>query len=153
MPIVRPARLEDADVLADYNVRMALETEGLQLDPDTVSRGVRAALADPAKGLYFVAEVGGLVIGQLMLTREWSDWRNGDVWWVQSVYVHPDHRGRGAFKALYHHVEARAREAGAGGLRLYVDAHNTAAQQVYGRLGMRLSNYKVMEVMFAAAGH
>src|SRR5687768_13382943 len=94
---VRLAGPSDAGVLADYNVRMARETESLDLDPATVSRGVRAALVDASKAIYFVAEIGGNVIGQLMITHEWSDWRDGDIWWIQSVYVHPEHRKAGAF--------------------------------------------------------
>lgn len=146
--LIRSARPDDADVLADYNVRMALETEHLALDPATVARGVRAALDDPAKALYFVAEFGGVVIGQLMVTHEWSDWRDGDIWWVQSVYVHPDHRRRGVFRALYDHARRAARTAGAVGLRLYVERHNADAQAVYQKLGMRDSGYLVMEEMF-----
>jgi GNAT superfamily N-acetyltransferase len=145
---VRTARPSDAGVLADYNVRMARETESIELDPAVVARGVRAALADANKATYYVAEVDGRVVGQLMITHEWSDWRDGDIWWVQSVYVHPDHRKAGAFKALYRHAEQSAKAAGAVGIRLYVDAHNEGAQAAYARLGMHLSNYKVMEVMF-----
>jgi ribosomal protein S18 acetylase RimI-like enzyme len=146
--IVRIARAEDADILADYNLLMARETESLELNRDIVLPGVRAALADPHKAIYFVAEVDATVIGQLMITHEWSDWRNGDIWWIQSVYVHPEHRKRGAFKALYRHAEQAARNVGAVGLRLYVDEHNEGAQAAYARLGMHVSNYKVMEVMF-----
>src|SRR5215213_1495016 len=142
--VIRAARPADADVVADYNVRMARETESIDLDPATVARGVRAVLHDPSKGTYFVAEAGGVVIGQLMITHEWSDWRDGDIWWIQSVYVHPEHRKVGAFKSLYRHAEQQAKSAGAVGIRLYVDAHNDAAQQAYARLGMTLSNYKVM---------
>ena len=109
-------------------------------------------LADPTKGLYFVAEADGVVVGQLMITHEYSDWRDGDIWWVQSVYVHPDHRKRGAFKALYRHAQQQARAAGAVGIRLYVDADNQNAQNAYSRLGMELSNYRVMQTMFAG-GH
>src|SRR3954463_13655625 len=118
--VVRSARVSDADVLADYNVRMARETEAMARDPATVGRGVRAVLADPSKGTYFVAEVDGRVVGQLMITHEWSDWRDGDIWWIQSVYVHPEHRKVGAFKALYRHAEQQACRAGAVGIRLYV---------------------------------
>jgi ribosomal protein S18 acetylase RimI-like enzyme len=145
---IRLAGPSDADILAEYNVRMARETESIDLDPATVSRGVRAALVDANKAIYFVAETGARVIGQLMITHEWSDWRDGDIWWIQSVYVHPEYRKVGAFKALYRHAEQAARDAGAVGIRLYVDAHNEAAQHVYARLGMHVSNYKVMEVIF-----
>ena len=147
--VIRAARPTDADVIADYNQRIASETESMSLKPETVGAGVRAVIADPAKGTYFVAEAEGVVIGQLMITHEWSDWRNGDIWWVQSVYVHPEHRKRGAFKALYRHAELQAKAAGAVGIRLYVDAENETAQQAYIRLGMHLGNYRVMEVIFS----
>ena len=145
---IRPARREDASVLVDFNARMARETEGLDLDPAVLSRGVRAALADPAKAIYFVAEAAGEVVGQLMITHEWSDWRDGDIWWVQSVYVRPDHRRRGVFRSLYAHARDQARTAGAVGVRLYVDDHNAAAQECYRSLGMHVSNYRVMEEIF-----
>jgi ribosomal protein S18 acetylase RimI-like enzyme len=150
---VRAARPSDAAVIAQYNIGIARETEAMALDPEIVGPGVCAVLADPAKGMYFVAEVAGRVVGQLMITHEWSDWRNGDIWWVQSVYVHPEHRKIGAFKALYRHAEQQAKAVGAVGIRLYVDADNETAQHAYTRLGMHLGNYRVMEVMFAAASH
>jgi GNAT superfamily N-acetyltransferase len=146
---VRPARASDAGTLVEFNARMAEETEGLELARDILSKGVRGGLADASKALYFVADAGGRVVGQLMITKEWSDWRNGDIWWVQSVYVHPDHRRHGVFRALYDHARQQARRAGAVGVRLYVDDHNATAQQVYERLGMRMSNYRVMEEIFA----
>ena len=142
---IRPAVPGDGDTLIEFNLRMASETEGLSLDPSTLARGVRAALSDPAKALYFVADLGGKVVGQLMLTREWSDWRDGDIWWIQSVYVHADHRRRGVFRALYEHARRRARAAGVVGLRLYVERHNAAAQDVYRSLGMKDAGYLVME--------
>ena len=143
--IVRPARIEDADTLIDFNARMALETEGITLDRRILSPGVRAAIADPTKARYFVGEIEGRVVGMLMLTLEWSDWRNGEIWWIQSVYVHPDCRRAGVFRALYRHVEQLARDQGAVGLRLYVEKHNTAAQATYTSLGMNRSEYLVME--------
>jgi ribosomal protein S18 acetylase RimI-like enzyme len=161
--LIRRGRPADADTLAEFNIRMAAETEGFALPPATISPGVAAALADEAKGIYFVAEVaghdgiagrdgsGGQVVGQLMVTHEWSDWRNGDIWWVQSVYVHPDHRRRGLFRALYEHARAEAKAAGAVGLRLYVEANNAAAQAVYRQLGMGTTHYHVMEEMWADA--
>ncbi len=146
MPVtVRPARPEDADTLVDYNAAMALETEGLHLDRAILSRGVRAAIADPAKARYFVGEIEGRVAGMLMLTLEWSDWRDGEIWWIQSVYVHAAFRRAGVFKSIYRHVEQLARESNAVGLRLYVEKHNTAAQATYANLGMSLSHYLVME--------
>lgn len=144
-PIVRPARPQDADTLTDFNAAMAWDTEHLRLDRPTLAAGVRAALADPAKARYFVGELDGRVAGMLMLTLEWSDWRNGEIWWIQSVYVHPDFRRRGVFKAIYRHVESLARQQNAVGLRLYVVHSNKAAQETYRQLGMELSEYLVME--------
>jgi GNAT superfamily N-acetyltransferase len=143
---VRPAAPEDAPVLADFNRRLALESEGLELDPATVAAGVAALLADPAKGCYFVAEEGGEPVGQVMLTVEWSDWRNGPVFWLQSVYVRPDRRGAGVFRRLWEQVVSFARDRGARALRLYVDRDNRAAQDVYRRVGMAPSHYQVYEL-------
>ena len=121
---VRPARADDAATIADFNVRLAAESEALTLDDATVRAGVEALLADPAKGAYLVAEQAGALVGQLMLTIEWSDWRNGPIYWLQSVYVVPAMRGAGVFRALWDHALAAAREAGArfahpSPLRLY----------------------------------
>ncbi len=126
---------------------MAMETENLALDPAAVDAGVRAALADPEKAIYFIAEIDGRVVGQLMITHEWSDWRNGDMWWIQSVYVLPDSRRRGVFRALYQHVRQQARALGVVGLRLYVEKENLPAQTTYSGLGMHLSHYLLMEEM------
>src|SRR5436305_1236856 len=138
MPLtVRAATAADLAVIVDFNCRLAAETEGKTLDRNVLTPGVRAVLADPAKGLYFLADEGGAVRGQLGVTTEWSDWRNGWFWWIQSVYVHAGHRGRGVFRRLYEHVAAAARDdPDVIGLRLYVDDDNAAAQQVYLRLGM-----------------
>jgi GNAT superfamily N-acetyltransferase len=146
--LVRRAVAADAQTIVDFNARMARETESLTLDPATLSAGVQAALADPAKAIYFVAEVGGHVVGQLMITHEWSDWRNGDIWWVQSVYVHPDYRRWGIFRALYAHARRQAQAVGAVGIRLYVEQDNSVAQRCYAQLGMSLAHYRVMEEMF-----
>jgi GNAT superfamily N-acetyltransferase len=102
----------DADILARFNVELAKESENLALDPARVKAGVEALLRDPAKGTYFVAEAGGAVVGQLLITHEWSDWRNGDFWWLQSVYVRSDFRRRGVFQALFDHVLASAKRQG-----------------------------------------
>jgi ribosomal protein S18 acetylase RimI-like enzyme len=144
---VRRATSADAVCLIDFNARMALETENLTLDRATLEAGVRAILEDSAKGFYFVAEIDGRVVGQLMITFEWSDWRNGNIWWIQSVYVLPEYRRRGVFRAMFEHVEHEARGAGVVGLRLYVEQHNAAAQGTYQRLGMSLSHYQLMEKM------
>jgi GNAT superfamily N-acetyltransferase len=145
---VRRADLRDAETVVAFNVAMALETENHVLDPAIIGAGVRTAVTDATKCLYFVAESAGRVVGQTMVTFEWSDWRNGDVWWLQSVYVHPEFRGRGVFRALHAEVERAARAAGAVGLRLYVWNENARAQTTYGKLGWADANYKVMERMF-----
>jgi GNAT superfamily N-acetyltransferase len=145
-PTVRPAAGADAPVLVEYNCRLARESEGKALDPAVVAAGVAAGLADPHKALYFVAEEGGAVVGQLMRTKEWSDWRNGWIWWIQSVYVRADARRRGVFRALFAHIEGLARQAGdVIALRLYVENANRAAQETYARVGMRPAGYSVWE--------
>ncbi len=127
---------------------MAEETEGRPLDPNIIGPGVLALLNDADKGRYWVAEANGEVVGQIMVTYEWSDWRNGSLWWIQSVYVHPDHRRSGVFSALYHRVEAIAQKNDACGLRLYVEHNNERAQETYKALGMINPNYLVMETIF-----
>ncbi len=145
---IREARRRDATAIADYNRAMALETEGKTLDPRVVGAGVEALLADAGKGRYWVADSGDQIVGQLMVTYEWSDWRNATIWWIQSVYVHPEWRRRGVFSALYRHVESLvAAMPGAIGLRLYVESGNSRAQQTYEALGMVKPNYLVMESM------
>jgi len=146
---IRQASLSDAPVIAEFNLRLAEETEQLRLDPAIVRAGVAAILSDPIKGLYFVAEMDGVVVGQLMITYEWSDWRNGNLWWIQSVYVKPEFRGQGVFGALFKHLEDLARAShGVAGLRLYMDAENHRARRTYERLGMKHSNYEVFEIDF-----
>jgi ribosomal protein S18 acetylase RimI-like enzyme len=147
MPLLlRRATPADAAVLVEYNRRLAAETEGKALDPALLTAGVAAALADENKALYFVAEEDGAIAGQLMLTREWSDWRNGWIWWIQSVYVRPESRRRGVFRALYDHVlKAAHADPDVIGLRLYVEHQNLAAQQTYTRLGMEKTTYWVFE--------
>ena len=146
---IRPAVAADAPVIADFNRCLARETEHRELDPTRVGAGVAAVLADPAKGRYLVAEADGRVVGQLMLTFEWSDWRNGCFWWIQSVYVEAAHRGCGVFTRLYRHVERLAREdAGVCGLRLYMEHHNAPARAAYEKLGMKAAGYEVFEVDF-----
>ncbi len=146
---IRLARMEDAEIIARYNCLLAEETEDTRLDPATVLAGVRQLLLDPSKGRYLVAESDGQVIGQLAHTREWSDWRNGDLWWIQSVYVQADFRGAGVFRGLFQHLEALARSEGnIVGLRLYVERHNDRAQRAYERLGLKKSDYEVMQTLW-----
>ena len=146
---IRQARTTDAAVIADFNRRMARETERRRLIPARVHRGVSALLKDRAKGIYFVAEEKGAVVGQLLITYEWSDWRTGNFWWIQSVYVVPECRQRGVFRALYAHVHGLAKSRrDVCGLRLYVDADNTRAQKTYANLGMARSRYEIFELDF-----
>ena len=152
---IRPAEPADIDLLAQWAQAMALETEHRQLDVDTVRAGVAAAIADPAKARYFIAmqdatlaggETIGTAVGTLMVTREWSDWRNGDWWWIQSVYVTAQHRRQGVFAALYGHVQQLAQDApGVIGLRLYVERDNAVAQRTYAALGMHDAGYAIQE--------
>ena len=146
---IRKAQPGDAATIAGNNSLMAEETEGQTLDPDLIGPGVDALLADPAKGRYWVAETAGQIVGQLMVTYEWSDWRNGMLWWIQSVYISPDFRRQGVFSALYHHVESlAAAEPDVCGLRLYVEDNNHRAQRTYEALGMVKPRYVVMQSLF-----
>jgi len=146
---IRQATLSDAPVVAEFNLRLAEETERLRLNPEVVRAGVAAALSDPAKGIYFVGETEGAVVGQLMITYEWSDWRNGNFWWIQSVYVKPEFRGRGVFRALFKHLEGLARSnPEVAGLRLYMHTENHRARRTYEQLGMKHSDYEVFETDF-----
>lgn len=146
---IRRAVATDAEVIAANNRAMALETEGKALDPATSLRGVTRALADPAKGFYLLAERAGQVVGQLMITFEWSDWRDGTFWWIQSVHVAPEARRSGVYRALYARLLEMAREApGICGIRLYVESENARAQQTYAALGMQRARYDLFEVDF-----
>ncbi len=144
---VRRANLADVAIIADFNLRLAKETEGLHLGPACVQAGVTALLKDPAKGVYYVAVVNGAVVGQVMITCEWSDWRNGNLWWLQSVYVQPEYRAQGVFRRLFEHVRALARQHNdVPAIRLYVHADNTRAHRTYARLGMSRTKYEVLEL-------
>ena len=147
--VIRAATVDDLETIADFNARLAEETEDMSLDRETLRQGVRALLSDRTRGSYCVACTGGRVIGQIMHTREWSDWRNGDIWWIQSVYVHPDHRRLGVFRSLYGHLQSLAEsDPGVVGLRLYVEQENQAAQATYVGLGMKHARYRVMQDLF-----
>ena len=145
-PTVRAARADDLDVLVEFSVAMAHETEAYELPPDTVRAGMAALLADPSRGRVFVVEDGGAVVAALVLTLEWSDWRNGFFWWIQNVYVVPAHRRRGHYSRMHEHVRAlAARDPETCGLRLYVEQDNRAARTTYERLGMRETHYRLYE--------
>ena len=145
---VREARPDDAAAIVDFQIRMARETEGMALDLPTVTRGVQAVFDDPAKGQYWVAESDGRVIGSLLTTYEWSDWRNGTVIWIQSVYVPLELRRSGIYRRLYGHLRERVLASpDLMGIRLYVDRRNAAAQGVYERLGMSREHYEMFEWM------
>ena len=145
---VRPAAMGDLDMLVRFNAAIAKETEGRTLDIERLRKGTRAVLESSERGYYLVAETEA-VVGQLFVTYEWSDWRNGVFWWIQSVYVEPSVRGRGVYRALHAHVLRDARARGdVCGLRLYVEKENEAAQEAYTRLGMTTTPYRVYEQDF-----
>ncbi len=144
---VRLATPADAEFLVRGNAEMALETEHLSLDLDRLRDGVHALFEKPVRGVYYIAEVDGRRAGQMMITYEWSDWRNGVFWWIQSVYVERMFRRQGVFKALYRYIEALTRTTpGVCGLRLYVENGNSQAQAIYERVGMRRTTYQLFEV-------
>ena len=146
---IRAARPTDLEFLVDGNARMALETENRELDRELLEEGVAEVLNDAAKGVYFVADDGDGPVGQLLLTCEWSDWRCGWFWWIQSVYVVPEARESGVFGQLFRHVrEAAGRDPEVCGLRLYVERENDRAQAIYRHLGMRETDYRVLEIDF-----
>ena len=148
MIIIRNATNDDAFKIVDFQLAMALETERLKLDKELVAKGVEAVFEDEGKGKYFVAEEDNKVIASLMLTPEWSDWRNKTVWWIQSVYVVPEFRGKKVFSILYQHVkETIIKDEKAAGLRLYVDLTNQNAREVYKAIGMNGEHYQLFEWM------
>lgn len=146
---VRDGQPADTALLVQWMQAMAWETERKRLDPPRVLAGVGGVFARPARGRYLLAECAGVAAGMLLLTHEWSDWRNGNWWWIQSVYVAPQFRRRGVFRALYAQVRAQAQATpGVCGLRLYVEKDNTAAQRTYAMLGMGEAGYRVLEEEF-----
>ncbi len=146
---IRLAIPSDRATLVEFNLRMAEETERKRLDSKVLTSGVQTVMEDSTHGFYLVAEMDEKVVGSLMVTTEWSDWRNGTFWWIQSVYVQPEFRRRGVFRALYAEVRERAvNTKGVCGCRLYVEKDNAAAQAVYGRQGFTETHYKVFENLF-----
>jgi len=146
MPLaIRRATPADVSTVVEFNRLLAQESEGKTLDVGILTRGVRAALADPHKCIYFVAEDESAILGQTMITYEWSDWRDGWIWWIQSVYVRPEARKRGVFRAIYEHIQQTAVQEGVVGIRLYVEDNNQRAHETYYRLGMKRAGYFVLE--------
>lgn len=146
--LYREASPDDAGAIVEFQVAMARETEDVELDRGILSRGVAAVFANSSLGRYYIAEAGGRAAASLMITYEWSDWRNGMVWWIQSVYVVPELRRRGIYAGLYLHVKTIVdADAAVRGIRLYVDERNRQAQEVYARLGMNGEHYRVFEWM------
>lgn len=142
---IREARIIDAEIIIVFQKNMAMETENMRLSHDTINHGVHAVFADPQKGKYYVAEYRDEVIGSLLITYEWSDWRNSFVWWLQSVYIKPEHRRKGIFKEMYLHVKETALQNNVSGLRLYVEQENVKAQRTYEAIGMKSDHYRMYE--------
>ena len=142
-----PAQMDDAQCIIDFNQQMAVETEDRRLPDDVIGPGVRDVLSDANKGLYLLAKNDrGDILGQLMVTFEWSDWRNGMFWWIQSVYVAPTARRKGIYRSLHERVRSMARDSGqACGIRLYVEKENIGAQKTYEDIGMKHSHYLMYE--------
>jgi GNAT superfamily N-acetyltransferase len=149
--VIRAAERSDLPRLVQWNAAMAWETEQKALDPAVLERGVAAVFDEPRRGFYLVAELDGVASGCLLVTYEWSDWRAGDFWWIQSVYVVAQGRRAGVFRSLYADVEQRARKARSVGLRLYVETENERAQSTYAGLGMSRCHYFMYEAEFAAS--
>ncbi len=147
---IRRAETNDVDTIADFNIEMAGETEDIVLPRLRLLKGVKALLEDISKGFYVMAELDGKPVGQAMITYEWSDWRDSTFWWIQSVYVLPQYRRMGVFRALFHHIKLIAEETtDVCGLRLYVEQGNHAAKQTYESLGMEESHYELREIMLS----
>jgi ribosomal protein S18 acetylase RimI-like enzyme len=148
MVSIRKATVTEIQTLIDFQLRLARETENLELDSTTLKKGMQAMFQDPAKGVYYVAEDGQQIVGCFMITFEWSDWRNGMVWWLQSVYVIDSYRKHGVFRLMYNHLmNVIQNDPSITGLRLYVDKTNTRAQQVYKAIGMNGEHYTLYERM------
>ena len=145
MITIRKATPEDAQVIIEFQQKMAWETEQLGLVPEVVTMGVNAVFADHSRGQYWVAEESDLVKASLLITYEWSDWRNSNVWWFQSVYVLPEWRRKGIFRMMYSQIKREAEKQGVAGLRLYVETNNSGAQKTYEELGMQSEHYKMYE--------
>jgi ribosomal protein S18 acetylase RimI-like enzyme len=147
MITIRKATSGDAPEIISFQQAMAMETEGMELVPDVLTKGVTAVFRDPAKGQYYVSEDSGRVVASLMITYEWSDWRNASIWWFQSVYVIPEYRRKGIFRMMYDHIRKEGMNSGIAGLRLYVESENVRAQKTYEAMGMNGNHYRTFEWM------
>ncbi|TFG42251.1 MAG: GNAT family N-acetyltransferase [Bacteroidia bacterium] len=147
MILIRQAKPSDASSIIDFQLKMAWETENMKLFPEVVSKGVDTVFRDQSRGRYYVAESDGRVISSLLITYEWSDWRNCNVWWFQSVYVMPEFRRQGVFRKMYNYIRDLAEEQDIAGLRLYVETKNSRAQKTYEALGMSSEHYAFYEWM------
>ena len=151
---IRQGQAQDAQALADFNRAMAFETEGVELFPEVILQGVQTLITNPHHGFYLVAEVDGEIVASLMVTTEWSDWRNGVFWWIQSVYVLPHWRRKGLYTRLYNKVKTLAAEQDdVCGFRLYVEHDNITAQKTYSHLGMEETHYKLFEELDQALSY
>ena len=147
--LIRRARSDEFKILAEFQQTMAKETEGKTLDANLLIQGINAVFKCPSKGFYIVAEIQEKVVGSLLITYEWSDWRNSNIWWIQSVFVSSESRRQGVYRALYSHIYQQAStDDTIGGIRLYVDQDNNIAQQTYSNLGMTKSHYQMYEIDF-----
>lgn len=144
---ISEAKPSEADAIIEFQQKMAWETEKMTLDPETVTKGVNAVFGDPSRGSYYIAKADDRVVASLLITKEWSDWRNCNVWWFQSVYVVPEFRRKGVFRKMYLHIRNLAEAEGIAGLRLYVETGNTRARKTYEALGMSSEHYSFYEWM------
>jgi GNAT superfamily N-acetyltransferase len=144
---IRKATPKDAEIIIDFQQKMAWETEKMHLVSEIVDKGVNSVFLNPSRGQYWVAEDDKIIVASLLITYEWSDWRNTNVWWFQSVYVVPDHRRTGIFRSMYNHIQNEADKQGVAGLRLYVETNNSPAQKTYEALGMQDKHYRMYEWM------
>jgi ribosomal protein S18 acetylase RimI-like enzyme len=145
MITIRKAVQNDETAIADFQLKMAWETEKLSLNPELVEKGVRAVFTNQCHGQYWVAEDNGKIVSSLLITYEWSDWRNTNIWWIQSVYVIPEYRRTGVFRSMYTIIRNEAEKQNIAGLRLYVELNNTRAQKTYEALGMNNCHYSLYE--------
>lgn len=143
--MIRIATMDDVETIVLYNSLLAKETENIDLNLDTLRKGVLSVIKDNTKGTYYVYEKEKKIIGQILITYEWSDWRNKNFWWIQSVYVDKEHRNNKVFSKIYEYILSLAKDTDVAGVKLYVDQNNENAQEVYSTLGLKKSNYHLFD--------